>query len=208
MRDRRVMRALAATAVAAAIGAGAAAAAIVLGGGEDAPDYRGSQPPAQITLPDFTLPDYTGQLVSREALRGKVVLVTFLDSQCTESCPIIASQIARAWDRLSVEERREIIPIAISTDPDEDTPASVRAFLRRSRAEGTLRYLVAPVPKLRPVWEAFHIAASFDTGVDTLHSAPVRIYDREGVWVSTLHAGADLTTENLIHDVRAVVSAS
>ena len=208
MRDRRVMRALAATAVAAAIAAGAAAAAIVLGGGEDAPDYRGSQPPARIMLPAFTLPDYTGSRVSTESLRGKVVLVTFLDSQCTEACPIVASQIARAWDRLSAKERRDVVPIAISTDPDEDTPASVRDFLRRNRAEGTLHYLVAPVPKLRPVWEAFQISASFDTGIDTLHSAPVRIYDREGMWVSTLHAGADLTTENLVHDVRAVASAS
>lgn len=202
------MRALVATAVAAAIAAGAAAAALVLRSGDNAPDYRGSQPPARITLPDFTLPDYTGREVSAESLRGKVVLVTFLDSQCTESCPIIASQIARAWDRLSAEERREIVPIAISTDPDEDSPASVRDFLRRNRAEGKLRYLVAPVPELRPVWEAFQISASFDTGIDTLHSAPLRIYDREGVWVSTLHAGADLTTENLLHDVRTVVSAS
>jgi protein SCO1 len=208
MRDRRVRRALATTVAVAAIGAGAAAAAIVLADGEDAPDYRGSQPPAGITLPDFTLPDYTGRRVSTESLQGKVVLVTFLDSQCTESCPIIAAQIARAWDRLRGEERDEVVPIAISTDPDEDTPASVRAFLRRNRAEGKLRYLVAPVPKLRPVWDAFNIAASFDTGVDTLHSAPVRIFDREGAWVSTLHAGADLTTENLLHDVRAVISAS
>jgi protein SCO1/2 len=208
MRERRITRALIAAALVAAVAGGAAAAAIVLGRSDDAPDYRGSQPPPRITLPAFTLPDYTGKQVSSEGLRGKVVLVTFLDSQCTESCPIIASQIARAWDRLSADERRELVPIAISTDPDEDTPASVRAFLRRNSAEGTLRYLVAPVPKLRPVWEAFNIAASFDTGSDTLHSAPVRIYDRVGVWVSTLHAGADLTTENLLHDVRAVVSAS
>ena len=40
MRDRTVIRALAATAVAAAIAAGAAAAAIVLRAGQDAPDYR------------------------------------------------------------------------------------------------------------------------------------------------------------------------
>jgi len=30
----------------------------------------------------------------------------------------------------------------------------------------------------------------------------VRIYDASGVWVSTLHAGVDLTDENLIHDLR------
>jgi len=35
----------------------------------------------------------------------------------------------------------------------------------------------------------------------------VRIYDRDGVWVSTLHAGADLTTENLVHDVRVALAS-
>jgi cytochrome oxidase Cu insertion factor (SCO1/SenC/PrrC family) len=171
-------------------------------GGSDASAYRGSVPPGEIALPDFTLPDYAGGSVSSRELGGKVVLVTFLDSQCTESCPIIASQIASVVARFKPEERAGLVPIAISTDPDEDTPAAVRDFLRKNRAEGTLRYLVAPVERLRSVWDSFAIAASFDTGMDTLHSAPVRIYDREGVWVSTLHAGADLTAANLAHDIR------
>ncbi len=192
-------------AAAAAIGAGAGVAAIALRGGEEKPAFRGSQPPARIGLPDFNLPDQEGREVSSAALRGKVVLVTFLDTQCDESCPIIASQIGRATDRLGAEERREVVAVAISTDPDEDTPESVRDFLRRNRAEGKLRYLVAPVPTLRPVWEEFQIAASFDTGVDTLHSAPLRIYDRQGVWASTLHAGADLTPANLAHDIRVAL---
>jgi cytochrome oxidase Cu insertion factor (SCO1/SenC/PrrC family) len=192
----------------AAIAAGAAAVGIAVLGGEEKPAFRGSQPPARIRLPDFSLPDHEGRKVSSAAFRGKVVLVTFLDSQCTESCPIIAAQIGRAIDLLGTEERREVVAVAISTDPDEDTPLSVRDFLRRNRAEGRLRYLVAPVAKLRPVWEEFQISASFDTGIDTLHSAPVRIYDRDGVWVSTLHAGAELTTENLVHDVGTVISAS
>ena len=208
MRNARASRLSIVIAVAVAIAAGAAVAAIALRDGERKAALRGSQPPAGIRLPDFSLPDHEGREVSSAGLRGKVVLVTFLDTQCDESCPIIASQIGRAWDRLSPEERADVAAAAISTDPDEDTPDSVRAFLRRNRAEGKLHYLVAPVPTLRPVWEAFQISASFDTGVDTLHSAPVRIYNREGVWVSSLHAGADLTTENLLHDVRAVVSAS
>ena len=185
-----------------ALAGAAAAAGFVFLTSEEAGDYLGSQPPAKIAVPNFTLPDYAGGSVSPRELGGRVVLITFLDSQCTESCPIIASQVAGALELLARDERAEVIPIAISTDPDEDTPEAVRAFLRKNRAEGKLRYLVAPVTRLRPVWDAFQIAASFDTGVDTLHSAPVRIYDREGVWVSTLHAGADLTTENLAHDIR------
>ncbi|MGH3024281.1 MAG: SCO family protein, partial [Gaiellaceae bacterium] len=145
--------------------------------------------------------------VSSQELEGKVVLLTFLDSQCTEACPIIASQIARTLERLSPEERAQVAPIAISTDPEEDTPEAVASFLEKNRAVGKLRYLVAPVERLRPFWEKFQIAASFDTGLDTLHSAPVRIYDREGVWVTTLHAGADLTMENLAHDIRLALDS-
>jgi cytochrome oxidase Cu insertion factor (SCO1/SenC/PrrC family) len=184
------------------LGGAATAAVLLVGSGAEDSRYRGSAPPPAIALPEFTLPDSSGALVSSRELKGKVVLVTFLDSQCTEACPIIASQIARALDGLESEERAAVAPLAISTDPEEDTPAAVRDFLRKNRAGGRLRYLVAPVEQLRPVWDSFQIAASFDTGVDTLHSAPVRIYDRKGVWVSTLHAGADLTRENLAHDIR------
>ena len=190
-----------------ALAGAAAAAMLLLRTNGVAGDYRGSEPPARMALPDFTLPDYTGASVSSQELRGKVVLLTFLDSQCTEACPIIASQIARTLERLTPEERAEIAPIAISTDPEEDTPEAVRSFLEKNRAVGKLRYLVAPVERLRPLWESFQIAASVDTGIDTLHSAPVRIYDREGVWVTTLHAGADLTMENLAHDLRLTLGS-
>jgi hypothetical protein len=35
----------------------------------------------------------------------------------------------------------------------------------------------------------------------------VRIYDRNGTWVTTLHPGADLTEANLAHDIRAALAA-
>jgi cytochrome oxidase Cu insertion factor (SCO1/SenC/PrrC family) len=201
-------RLIPAVVVGALLVAGAATAAALLLGSETGRDaYRGSTPPAAIPLPAFAIPDSAGAVVDSGELEGKVVLITFLDSQCTEACPIVASQIARAIDRLEADERAAVAPLAISTDPVEDTPASVGAFLRKNRAEGRLRYLLAPVANLRPVWDDFQIVASYDTGVDTLHSAPVRIYNRDGIWVSTLHAGADLTTENLVHDVRVALAS-
>lgn len=199
------------TAAAAAIVAFAVvviAGVLLLGANEERRDYRGSIPPVQIALPDFTLPDHTGNSVSSQDLRGKVALITFLDAQCTEACPIIASQIARSLEQLSPAERAEVAAVAISTDPEEDTPNAVRSFLEKNRAVGKLFYIAGPLERLRPVWERFQIAASVDTGSDTLHSAPVRIYDQEGTWVSTLHAGADLTMENLAHDIRLALDSS
>ncbi len=202
-RPRAVFLMAGALALAGALTAGV----LLLRSGDEPGDFRGSRPPPGFELPDFTLPDFEGVSVSTRELRGSVVLVTFLDSQCTEACPIIASQVARTVDHLTPEERGEIVPLAISTDPEEDTPAAVRSFLEKNRAVGRLRYLVAPAERLRPVWEDFQILASLDTGIDTLHSAPVRIYDREGTWVSTLHAGADLTTDNLVHDLRVALGS-
>lgn len=169
--------------------------------------YRGSEPPARIELVDFALRDHDGAVVRSSSLRGKVVLLTFLDSQCTDSCPVIASEIGRAVGLLSAAERRRMFAVAISTDPKEDTAASVRAFLRRNRALGTLHYVGGgePEAKLRHIWQRFNILSSLESGEDTLHSAPVRIYDG-GVWVATLHAGVDLTPVNLAHDIRVALA--
>jgi hypothetical protein len=57
------------------------------------------------------------------------------------------------------------------------------------------------------VWNEFQVLSSLESGHDTLHSAPVRIYDRRGMWVATLHAGADLTEANLAHDIRVALGS-
>jgi protein SCO1/2 len=188
--------------------------ALVLLSGRDSPSpplanatsagpYRGSVPPGEIPMPEFTLRDNFGAMLDSRDLRGKVVVLTFLDSHCTDACPIIASQIAQTLARLTPAERRQVEAVAISSDPETDTPTAVHSFLAKQHALGKLRYLGAGqlIHRLKTVWRAFEILASAETGQHTLHSAPVRIYDPAGIWVSTLHAGADLNTENLAHDV-------
>jgi protein SCO1/2 len=174
------------------------------GGGPEAGAgaFAGSAAPAGLALPPFELRDHDGSLVRSSDLRGKVVVLTFLDTKCTEACPIIAGEVAAAWRLLSKEERRQAVAVAISTDPRDDTPESIRAFLRRHRAFGTFLYLSGPIPEMKRLWHRFQILSSFESRDADTHSAPVRIYSRDGVWLATLHAGADLTPRNLAHDVR------
>ena len=164
--------------------------------------YRGSEPPARIVMPEFSLQDYRAAEVTSDSLLGRVVLLTFLDAQCKDSCPVIAAQVAQTFRGMDPDLRKRVTAVAISTDPDEDTTAAVRSFLRRTHAEGELRYLTRPTAAVKRVWGNFQILSSFESGQDSLHSAPVRIYDGRGVWVSTLHAGVDLTDANLIHDLK------
>ena len=169
--------------------------------------YRGSIPPPGIHAPDFALRSYRGPTVRMAALRGKIVLVTFLDTKCTESCPIIAGVIGAALPRLTPAERRQVEAVAVTVQPRLDTPASVRRFLRARHALGILDFLIGSVEQLRPVWTAFHVLPAVDTGNADIHSADVRVFDRDGIWVSTMHVGVDLTPANLVHDIRTALSS-
>jgi cytochrome oxidase Cu insertion factor (SCO1/SenC/PrrC family) len=170
--------------------------------------FRGSEPPAGIRVPDFTLRSYRGQRVNGRDFRGRVLLVTFLETRCKEACPIIAREIAHGLGLLAPGVRRTVVALAISTHPHDDTPASVRAFLRRHRAEGKLDYLICTEAELRPVWKRFHVLSALDSGDADTHSASVRVYDRSGEWVSTLHPGVDLKPGNLAHDIRGALRES
>jgi cytochrome oxidase Cu insertion factor (SCO1/SenC/PrrC family) len=170
--------------------------------------YRGSPPPEGLEMPDFSLTDEEGRAVSADALRGKAVAITFLDTQCTADCPIVAPLVAQAVEQLTTEERERVVALAITADPTGDTPESVNRFLDRLRIRGLLRYLVAPVEEMEPVWRAFAVTSSYETGIDDLHSIPVRVFAPDGIWVSTLNSGADLTSANLAHDLRAALQSS
>jgi hypothetical protein len=59
---------------------------------------------------------------------------------------------------------------------------------------------------MQPVWTAFHVLPAADTGDADVHSADVRVFDRRGVWVSTLHVVVDLTAANLLHDIHEALA--
>ena len=186
-----------------------AALGVVLGfvlardGGEA--DFRGSQPPEGLSMPAFEVELESGGVLRSDELRGEAVAVTFLDTQCTEACPVAAAQIGEAM-RLLDDDRDRVVALAFSVDPENDTERSIRGFLSRYRANGLIRYVDAPVEDLRPVWSGFQIQPSVDTGDSDLHSVPVRVYDTEGRWRSTLHPGVDLTPANLAHDLEAALN--
>jgi hypothetical protein len=83
----------------------------------------------------------------------------------------------------------------------------VRRFLAARHALAVLDWLVGSVAEMRPVWHDFAVLPATDTGSDDVHSADVRVFDRHGAWVSTLHAGVDLTPTNLAHDIRVALAA-
>src|SRR5262245_44483149 len=128
---------------------GAAALALVSAGAfaamrsstHTSPSYRGTPAASDLRLPRFSLLNYQGRRVSSTDLQGRVVVMTFLDSKCTDACPIVASVVARAVDQLG-RDRPNVVTLALSMNPRADTPTRIRDFLATRHATGRIDYLV------------------------------------------------------------------
>lgn len=165
--------------------------------------YVGSNPPGRIVAPDFQLASYRGPVVRMAAQRGKVVVLTFLDTDCHDQCPVIASILGRGMPRLRHALRAHSEAIAISVNPRVDNRRTITTFLAQRHASGAVDFLIGSIPKLRSVWSAYHILPAVDTGNNDIHSADVLIFNRHGLWVSSLNEGLDLTPASLDHDIAA-----
>ena len=64
-----------------------------------------------------------------------------------------------------------------------------------------------PIAGSRPGGWGIRIDAGVDRGLAASpFSADVRIFDRQSIWVSTLHAGVDLSAASVIHDLREALA--
>jgi protein SCO1/2 len=152
--------------------------------------------------PDFTLTDGpTGQVVSLSALRGKVILLTFLYTACLDVCPLTADVIRAARDKMGTPAN-DVVFIAISVDPVGDTPATTRRFVQEHSVEQTLRYLIGSQAALSRVWQEYGIAQAVATK-DVLHTDAIYLLDRTERGRVLLHS--DVSPETLAADLSILV---
>jgi cytochrome oxidase Cu insertion factor (SCO1/SenC/PrrC family) len=88
------------------------------------------------------LHNYTGQPVSLTALHGRAVFVTFVDTHCPDSCPLIVSNLALAQRGLGTRAH-DVQMLAVTVDPRRDTPRAIQVFLAARGALGRVDYYSA-----------------------------------------------------------------
>jgi protein SCO1 len=175
----------------------AAAGVTFLGRGGSSGDsvaFAGSLRP-DIPPKDFRLRDQDGRPVSLRALRGRVVVLTFMYTTCKDTCPLTATQIRGALDDL----RHPPPALAVSVDPVNDTPELAREFLfKRGLGHDRMRFLLGDRAQLQPIWKAYGVQPQ-GTAFD--HSSYVLLIDRHGRQRVGFPV-QQLTPEGLAHDIR------
>ncbi len=148
----------------------------------------GDSAPLDSRAPAFTLTDQNGKQVSLASLRGKVVLLTFLDPVCTSDCPQIAQEF-RGVDQVLGARSRDVELVAVAANPLYYSIAYTRAFDAQERLTDVPNwlYLTGSLAQLEQAWKNYAIAAQIlPAGGMIAHTDVAYVIDRSGYTRSEL----------------------
>ncbi len=108
--------------------------------------------------PGFTLTSQDGRQVSLASLRGKVVLLTFLDPVCTTDCPLIAQEMRSADTMLGAKASNTEL-VAVVANPTYISTAYTRAFTSQENLGQVPNwlFLTGSLSQLADVWHHYGI---------------------------------------------------
>ena len=132
--------------------------------------------------PGFTLPDQAGRTLALSDLRGKVVVLEFMDPHCTDICPIVSQEFVDAYHDLGPLAAK-VAFIAVNVNQYHATVAEVAAF-SREHALTTIpgwHFFTGPVPALQASWRNYHIDVQApNPDADILHTSAIYFIDPRG----------------------------
>jgi cytochrome oxidase Cu insertion factor (SCO1/SenC/PrrC family) len=119
----------------------------------------GAQAPLASAAPGFTLTDQHGHQVSLSRLRGKTVLLSFLDPVCLTDCPVEAQEFREAGIQLGSDDSKVEL-VAVNLNPVYNSTAYTQAFDREERLTGVRNwlFLTGSPAQLLSVWRRYGIA--------------------------------------------------
>jgi protein SCO1 len=70
-----------------------------------------------------------------DLLRGKIVIMDFIYTRCVGPCPILSSTFAKLQARLGDRLGKDVFLLSFSVDPGYDTPARLKEYAGRFKAQ-------------------------------------------------------------------------
>jgi protein SCO1/2 len=132
--------------------------------------------------PQFALTNQLRETVSLADFQGNVVILTAVYASCPHTCPAILNQTRAAIAELSSEEREGLRVIAVTMDPESDSPDVLRKLAKNHGMQSPLYHLVTGDPvDVERLLDRMEIARQRDpeTGVIS-HANLFLLIDRDG----------------------------
>jgi cytochrome oxidase Cu insertion factor (SCO1/SenC/PrrC family) len=113
--------------------------------------------------PAFTLTDQFGKRVSLSSFRGKVVVLSFNDPECTTICPLTTTALLHAKELLGPAASRVQL-LGIGANPEATEVKWVHDYSKVHRMLHKWDFLTGSLPELKRVWRDYNIEAAVVNG--------------------------------------------
>lgn len=141
---------------------------------QTAPGLVGNILQHPIAAADFTLTDQHDATFHMADTKGKVVLMTFLYTHCTDICPFEAIKVKDVYSLLG-SEAAKVAFVTVTTDPKRDIPQVTAAYSKALGLFDVWRFVGGQMQAVQNVWANYGIGVSVDP--DTGAVAPEKEQD-------------------------------
>ena len=116
---------------------------------------------------DFTLTDQNNQPFHMADQKGKVVLMCFIYSHCTDICPFIAAKVKEVYQQLG-SDTKNVVFVAVTTDPKRDVPAVTLPYSKALGLDDVWHFVGGPAKAVQTVWASYAIGVTVDPDTDAV----------------------------------------
>ncbi len=160
--------------------------------------------------PDFTLLDTAGQSVSLSALRGNVVLLSFIYTSCPSACPLLTARMSLLWKRLSRDgaDAQRVRFVSITVDPARDSAGVLQEYANRFKVDtATWKFLREEPQKLGPALAAYDEWTRPQPDGEIDHPARLYLIDSQGR-IREIYSISFFDERQVFFDIQALLSES
>jgi protein SCO1 len=154
----------------------------------------------------FTLTAQDERRISLADLRGKVVVLTFVYTTCTDTCPLLTGKLVSLQPRLGADFGRRVFFVAVTVDPERDTPARLKGYglAHGARFDGWAFVTGAP-DEIRAVSRRYGVYAKKTARGDVDHTFLTSVIDPQGM-LRVQYMGVRFDPTELLDDVRTLLA--
>ena len=135
----------------------------------------GLSPVPATAAPGFTLTDQDGRAVSLSGLRGKVMVLEFMDPHCTDICPLVSQEFIDAYHDLG-PAAGHVVFAAVNVNQYFNRVRDVMAYSRDHQLITIpgWHFLTGSVAALRAVWRGYAVEVQAPSpDADVVHTSAV-----------------------------------
>ena len=149
---------------------------------EPATNFAKAISAVNVKAPDFVLVNQDNQRFDSAQLRGKVVVMNFIFTTCTDVCPLFTANLAALQRKLNARYADELFFISLTTDPEVDSAKHLKSYAERHKADfKNWAFLTGSEPQLKEVWSGFGVQVIKKGRGLVQHTSLTTVIDRQGI---------------------------